>query len=383
MAMLRPLLVVATAFALAAPVSAQEPTTRPTTQPTTQPTTRPADLGEFATLLYDAAEVYIALDIEERGLLQSPAEPEATAVLDKLRPLVDRAMLLDLSTLDVPQVDPIDFDPRLVAGMNTLTAAVVGEMARERSPTREQADAAARRMIAVAGLLRPFSEITGTSFWFRAVRTDASFTRWFAVRSVSLSPETRLQMATLPPLRPFHESTGEEGKLLVERLRASDELPEFVTRAAFRIDEADREATIESWRADWANPETKKKLIDEYELYFDVEVEIAALVGEPEQLAEFLDEWERGHENESLWLSRYTLQSPREAYADQYRQRVLRELLAVGVSGIEQRNFGKAVNAVGTVSTGAEIELSQQREAARLRADVPLADAPADLYFSR
>ncbi|MEM7808225.1 MAG: hypothetical protein AAF561_08960, partial [Planctomycetota bacterium] len=97
----------------------------------------------------------------------------------------------------------------------------------------------------------------------------------------------------------------------------------------------------------------------------------------------FLEAWEESHEDQARWLARYTLVSPRQAYALQYRVQTLRDLYATAVAGLVERDFRAAVAAAGETSTGETIQLRMQPNVAVLRAQVPLSDEPADLYISR
>ncbi|MEM7807838.1 MAG: hypothetical protein AAF561_06990, partial [Planctomycetota bacterium] len=309
-----------------------EAATRPATQPTTQPATRPVDLSVLETLLYDVADELVAMSDEERQSLREPSA-ESDVAMGKLRPHLERVGELDLATLEVPAIDPVDFDVRLVTGLQGLASVAIGDLSREVSTTPDAIDAAGRRAVDLAQLLPVYSRMTGTTFWFQASELDRALLRWFASRSASMTPETREAMAAVPRLRAFHESTGEEGKLLVERLRQADELPEWVASAAGRVEGREADDVLVEWRADWADPATKAVLIEEYDLHFAVEVEMAELTSRPAELTDFLEAWEESHEDQARWLARYTLVSPRQAYALQYRVQTLRDLYATAVAG--------------------------------------------------
>ena len=372
---------------LASPLAS--PTLAQTTQPADRPATRPADLTEFEALFVDAAEAYEALpEDQQQAIAQGPRVDEASAdaakeALEAFVPLFERAAAMDLDAVEPPAADVAALEPRrYTAGINPLVSAVLAVLSPAVSDDEASAEQAAQHAVAVAGLMVPLSAGESTGPWFSAANADAVIRQTVAGRAGSITPATLRDLAAVPPLEDFNLVTGREGEALAAYMRASDELPDFVPRIAEQRDIADDE--IATWRQEWADPERREQLINEYELYFDVEVELARLRDEPERMEQFLTEWEAGHERDSLWLSRYTLVSPREAYELEFRQRAIRDLFAVVAAGRETDDLQGAILAAGSVTGGGKIQ-GQGGEGGRLLliADVPLGDRPAIVPVGR
>ena len=383
-----PKLAILAAVLLAAPSPAQEPATRPSTTPatTTQPAaTRPADATPIVSLFYDAADAFEALtDEQKQAMAAGPRAAEADldaaqAIVDAFGPLLDRAGELDLDAAELSGLDAGAVDmPEYFGGINPLVSAAMVGLAPQLAEDGETLQTAAERAVNAAAMLRPLTRTSSTTLWFLAANADGVLRQTMGGRSLSIPAETMNRMATLPPLRDFHLITGEEGRELAELLRDSDELPPFLVQLAEAKEIAADD--VATWRADWADPDRKAALIEEYELYFDVEVELAKLTDDTEAMERFLKEWEAGHENESLWLSRQSLMSPREAYALQFRQRAIADLFTVVAAGAAEEDLSAAVEAAKTVTGGGVIQARGGGDGRLLLvADVPLGEVPAIL----
>ena len=296
------------------------------------------------------------------------------AALEKLEPAF--AVLGDLPdepTLEWGENGFVDPPAWYEEGANPLYLGLLARLAG--ADAGDDLNTAAREAIAMRRLLRTLSQGPGTQYWFDAAGVDSAIMQRLALRMRELSPEVlELASADLPPLRPFPDSTGEEGEALAQNLRESDGLPQWVLDAAERREVGDAE--LEQWKADWADDEQKARLIREYELYFAVEVELANKRGTREFDATLAD-WEAAHEAESLWLARNTLMSPRFAYTTEASHEATQRLFAAAVAGVRTGDLPAAARAAG-------VRLVRQEALDFLVADnVPLNDEPVFVAIER
>ncbi len=375
--------------AVAATLFASPARAQSTTVPATAPATRPANLTPLEELLTDAADVFTNLsESQQQAIARGPRvdadnADAAVEALEVFKPLFVRAGELDLEAVEPPTADVSAAAPRpFSAGINPLVSAALAGLSEAVADTEEKANEAARHATAVAGLLVPLSAGESTAYWFSAANADAVIRQTVAGRSGSITPQTLRDLADLPPLQDFAVVTGQEGKALAVYMRQTDDLPNFVPLLAERRGIAADE--VEVWRKEWADPERREQLIGEYELYFDVEVELAKLRGEPAKMREFLEEWEAGHERDSLWLSRYSLVSPREAYELEFRQRAIRDLFTVVAAARETGDISGAIDVAGTVSGGGAIQARPGNDGRLLLiAELPLGERPAIVPVGR
>ena len=380
-------LALAVALVVAVPAMGQSPTTAPAS---TRPSTRPVDAMEASSpmtaLLQEASEAFEGLsEGQQAALAAGPGAAavdldDAKAALAVMNPILDRAGELDLAAIEPPEMSVAATDlPDWVGGITPMVMASMANLSPQLTEGDEAAlDAAAGRVIDVAALLRPLSSGSNTSLWFAAANADTALHQTLAGRALSVPPETLKRMADLPPLRDFDQITGEEGDALAKYMRESDELPAFLVELA-EAKEVD-EAEVEQWKKDWADPDRRAELIEEYDLYFAVEVELAKMLDKPEAMDRYLKEWEAQHERESQWLSRYSLMSPRSAYATQFRQRATSDLFAVLAAGSTEEDLPAALEAAGEVAGGGEIQARPTPDGrVFLIAPVPLNDEPVFL----
>ena len=237
-------------------------------------------------------------------------------------------------------------EPDWYAGVNPLVAVAAAKLTA--AGAGGAVDAAALDAHAMRVALRAVSRGPGTRYWFDAVNGDLGLMTRIAARLGDVRPATLDRLAAdLPPPRDFAESTGSEGEQLVEILRGSDDLPDWVRSNAEAPDLPP--GTLEEWRADWRDAETKRRLIEEYELYFDLEVELADQfeAGDRGRFLESLRDWELGHDAEAMWLARNTLMSPRVAYGLLARHRATAELFDAAIEGVRTGDLRAAAKSAG------------------------------------
>lgn len=321
------------------------------------------------------------LDEAEAEILQTalrgePVDSEAlAATLDKLDEAFETLRESDLDRdIEWPETGTME-PPEWYEGANPLVAAAAVKLSDAYSGSGgEKLDEAVKDAVAVRKLLRPISRGPGTFYWFDAANAEIGLMQRLGGRLRDMTAEQLDAVAAeLPPLRPFPESTQEEGRRLAEDLRQSEELPQWVLESAEREEVPASE--IERWKQDWADPETKKRLINEFELYYAVEVEMGGKRG-TEEFEQALQDWELAHERESYWLSRYTLMTPRTAYSRDALLSATSDLFAAAVAGVKADDLAAAAEAAGVRL------VSQPGVDFLVKDNVPLSDEPAVLAIN-
>lgn len=317
----------------------------------------------------DEAEI----ELVQTALRDDAIDPEVlSAALDKLDGAFETLREADLDAeIEWPETGVME-PPEWYEGLNPLVAAAAAKLSDAYSGNNgEKLAEAVKDVVAVRKMLRPISRGPGTFYWFDAANADIGLMQRLGARLRDMNDEQLDAVAAdLPPLRPFPESTQEEGRRLAEDLRKSEELPGWVLESAERQEVPASE--VERWKEDWADPAKKERLLNEFDLYYAVEVELGRKRGTAE-FEQALRDWEAAHERESLWLSRHTLMTPRVAYSRDAVLSATQDLFATAVAGVKENDLPAAAEAAG-------VRLVERPGMTFLvEDDVPLSDEPVVL----